>query len=66
MKFFREGETRLSMKIVNCALATQIKPAEPERMCCGSPGYTAPEVFTSEGYGLKVDIFNCGIIMYML
>ena len=37
-----------------------------ETLCCGSLGYVAPEVINKEGYGLKADIFSCGIIMYML
>ncbi len=35
-------------------------------LCCGSPGYMAPEIFFSKIYDTKVDIFSCGVILYNL
>ena len=37
-----------------------------ETLCCGCPGYIAPEVLRKEGYGIKADVFSCGIILYYL
>lgn len=37
-----------------------------ETLVCGTPGYVAPEVLNKEGYGLKADVFSCGIIMVLL
>lgn len=37
---------------------------ENETLKCGSPGYVAPEIFSETGYGLKVDIYSCGIMLY--
>jgi len=31
---------------------------------CGTPGFIAPEVINKEGYGLKADVYSCGIILY--
>ena len=33
---------------------------------CGTPGYMAPEIFSSKGYTDKVDIFSAGIILYTM
>ena len=33
---------------------------------CGTPGYVAPEILKNEPYGVKVDIFSAGIILYIL
>ncbi|CAG9329525.1 unnamed protein product [Blepharisma stoltei] len=33
---------------------------------CGSPGYTAPEIFSEKTYDKKVDIFSVGIVLYGL
>jgi len=54
------------MKIINCGLAATIKKDSMEYICCGSPGFTAPEVLYKVGYGLKADVFSCGIILYIL
>ncbi len=53
------------VKIISLGLATVLN-GQLETLCCGSPGYVAPEVLNKEGYGTKADIFSCGVIMYTL
>ena len=32
----------------------------------GSNYYVAPEVFARTGYGPPVDVFSCGVVLYIL
>lgn len=39
---------------------------KPSLKKCGTPGYVAPEIFHSDYYDSKVDIFSAGVIFYYL
>ena len=55
-----------SIKFGNMAVAKQLSGSTVEVDICGFPGYMAPEVVNKGGYGLKSDIYSCGIILYIM
>ena len=57
------------LKIADFGFATRIDPKHPHQLTriVGTPGYMSPEVLTpGVGYGLEVDVWALGVIMYIL
>lgn len=65
-------DDELNLKVSDFGFATFIQPGEELTELCGTPGYLAPEVLSVSmyenvpGYGLEVDMWACGVIMYTL
>ena len=53
-----------SLKLGDFGLAQLV--SEPLYTVCGTPTYVAPEILAETGYGVKVDVWATGVIMYIL
>jgi doublecortin-like kinase 1/2 len=57
-------ECRKTLKLADFGLAQVV--SEPLFTVCGTPTYVAPEILAETGYGVKVDVWATGVIMYIL
>ncbi|XP_013071403.2 serine/threonine-protein kinase par-1-like isoform X2 [Biomphalaria glabrata] len=56
-----------NIKMVDFGLSNTFSKDELMKTHCGSPEYAAPELFTpGEKYGLEIDIWSFGIVMYAM
>ncbi|KRX02217.1 Protein kinase-like domain [Pseudocohnilembus persalinus] len=56
-----------NIKIVDFGLSNEYKQGEQLKTACGSPCYAAPEMVAGKQYyGLKTDIWSCGIILFAM
>ncbi|XP_063546045.1 serine/threonine-protein kinase CG17528 [Cydia strobilella] len=52
------------LKLADFGLAVEV--TGPLRAICGTPTYVAPEILLQTGYGLKIDVWAAGVILYIL
>nr|CAD7424404.1 unnamed protein product [Timema monikensis] len=52
------------LKLGDFGLAQHV--SEPLYTVCGTPTYVAPEILAETGYGLKIDVWATGVILYIL
>ncbi|XP_078542002.1 serine/threonine-protein kinase DCLK3 [Lissotriton helveticus] len=53
-----------TLKLADFGLAVHV--TEPIFTVCGTPTYVAPEILLEKGYGLEVDMWATGVILYIL
>ncbi|XP_072010914.1 serine/threonine-protein kinase DCLK3 [Engystomops pustulosus] len=53
-----------TLKLADFGLAMVV--SEPIFTVCGTPTYVAPEILSEKGYGLEVDMWATGVILYIL
>ncbi|XP_031764310.2 phosphorylase b kinase gamma catalytic chain, skeletal muscle/heart isoform isoform X3 [Galleria mellonella] len=65
-------DDQLNVKITDFGFAKVLNEGEKLFELCGTPGYLAPETLKANmfddapGYGMEVDIWACGVIMFTL
>lgn len=52
--------------VTDFGLSKVLRPRELIMQQVGTPAYVAPEVLSSKGYGLEVDMWSAGVIFYQL
>lgn len=60
----RHADNAKSLKLGDFGLATYCN--EALFTVCGTPTYVAPEILSEVGYGVEVDVWAAGIILYIL
>ncbi|XP_043469767.1 serine/threonine-protein kinase GA29083 isoform X2 [Leptopilina heterotoma] len=59
-----DGSRVRCLKLADFGLAQVV--VEPLFTVCGTPTYVAPEILAEMGYGLKIDVWAAGVILYIL
>ncbi|VEN42549.1 unnamed protein product [Callosobruchus maculatus] len=59
-----EGDRVRLLKLGDFGLACEV--TKPLYTVCGTPTYVAPEILAESGYGLKIDVWAAGVILYIL
>ncbi|XP_058585334.1 serine/threonine-protein kinase DCLK3 [Neofelis nebulosa] len=60
----RNEDKSTTLKLADFGLAKHV--VRPIFTVCGTPTYVAPEILSEKGYGLEVDMWAAGVILYIL
>ena len=64
MQDLRDHE--FQVKIIDYGISRTIDPGSVAETACGTRELVAPELLTGRGYDFRVDVWNLGVILYML
>jgi len=54
------------IKLADFGLAKVVSEKAIMQTACGTPGYVAPEILQNTGFGIEVDMWSVGVILYIL
>eukprot|EP00298_Acanthocystis_sp_HF-20_P017063 c21659_g4_i2.p1 GENE.c21659_g4_i2~~c21659_g4_i2.p1 ORF type:complete len:479 (+),score=221.09 c21659_g4_i2:35-1438(+) len=63
--FDRPGEDA-TLKLTDFGFATILQSNRKLTGACGTPEYVAPEILNDESYDCAVDLWSCGVVIYIL
>ena len=61
-----EKDNDSCIKVADFGFAKQIQPNEFLTTRCGTPAFVAPEILIGSPYRTTVDMWSCGVILYLL
>lgn len=54
------------VKLADFGISARVTDSPAMAKRCGSPGYVAPEVWLCKPYGIKIDSFSAGAVLYFI
>lgn len=60
------SDSKMNIKIADFGLSDEVPPGYKLQIYGGSLYYIAPEIFKGEKYGLEIDVWSLGIILYIM
>jgi len=63
---YQDDSLESPLKIADFGLAKLVSNGSMMNTACGTPGYVAPEILKGKEYGMEVDLWSVGVIVYIL
>lgn len=63
---YQDDSLDSKLKIADFGLAKLVNNGSMMQTACGTPGYVAPEILKGKAYGMEVDLWSVGVIVYIL
>jgi carbon catabolite-derepressing protein kinase len=59
-------DDELNVKIGDFGLSNEWQDGDWLATGCGTPNYCAPEIIDGKLYGVEIDVWSCGAILYVM